>query len=114
LGCEVWRDLDWLCNADKVVMDVSGCEPLASDLLRAFDSQVAGGKRYDLGAAGRRRAHATYHESHAVDGADALVFGMDLSPLLTDDTLTPGQLCGRYLRSFESEVQGRLKQLGGA
>ena len=30
IGCEVWRDLDWLADADKVVMDVSGHDKLAA------------------------------------------------------------------------------------
>ena len=42
-GCEVWGDLDWLEDSEKVVLDVSGRESLASALLGIFDSQVAGG-----------------------------------------------------------------------
>ncbi len=45
LGCEVWRDLDWLPDPLKVALD-SGRHPrLAARLLKAFDSQIAGGKR---------------------------------------------------------------------
>src|SRR5207249_1674270 len=29
IGCEVWRDLDWLPDQDKVLMDVSGNDELA-------------------------------------------------------------------------------------
>src|SRR5262249_30593797 len=76
LGGEVWRDLDWLAAADKVAEDVGGRETLAADLIAVFDSQIAGGKRYDLAVAGRRRAHATYHESHAIDAATALSYAM--------------------------------------
>ena len=28
-GCEVWRDLDWTIDEDKVVFDVEGHESLA-------------------------------------------------------------------------------------
>jgi hypothetical protein len=33
-GCEVWRDLDWLSDADKVVFDVQAHENLAMSLVR--------------------------------------------------------------------------------
>jgi len=59
LGGEVWRDLDWLSDADKVALDVQERESLGLALLGVFDSQITGGKRYDLATLGRRRAHAT-------------------------------------------------------
>src|ERR1043166_8731649 len=43
-GVEVWRDLDWLGDDEKVVLDVSGSESLAAALNGIFDSQIAGGK----------------------------------------------------------------------
>ncbi|MCL6614772.1 MAG: PIG-L family deacetylase, partial [Firmicutes bacterium] len=81
LGCEVWRDLDWLVDEDKVALRVGGRDNLASALLGVFDSQICGGKRYDLATMGRRRAHATYHATHGVDEATGLTFAMDLTPL---------------------------------
>jgi LmbE family N-acetylglucosaminyl deacetylase len=45
LGCEVWRDLDWLCDADKQVLDVSAFPNVAASLVGVFDSQITGGKR---------------------------------------------------------------------
>ena len=68
-GCEVWRDLDWLLDREKVVHDVAGQEGLAAQVGGVFDSQIAGGKRYDLAVMGRRRANATFLESHGVDAA---------------------------------------------
>ena len=56
-------------------------------LIGAFDSQIAGGKRYDLAAAGRKRANATFLDSHAVDRATAVEYAMDLTPLVRDPTL---------------------------
>jgi LmbE family N-acetylglucosaminyl deacetylase len=47
VGCEVWRDLDWMADADKVVMSVDGHENLADALMGVFDSQICGGKRYE-------------------------------------------------------------------
>ena len=66
-GCEVWRDLDWLPDELKQALPVSARPSLAAALVGVFDSQVSGGKRYDLATAGRRLAHATYFASHATD-----------------------------------------------
>ena len=113
-GCEVWRGLDWLSDPDKVVMELDGHENLGDALMGVYDSQIGGGKRYDLATRGRRRANATYFESHATDRHDSLAFGMDLTPLLKDDSLSPRALFGRYLDSFSSEVHVRLDKLAGA
>lgn len=109
IGCEVWRDLDWLCDPDKVVMPVSRHENLHAALMGVFDSQIAGGKRYDLATAGRRRAHATYFESHGTDEHSALTWGMDLTPLL--DGADPAALVKDYISRFEAEVAGRIARL---
>jgi LmbE family N-acetylglucosaminyl deacetylase len=109
IGCEVWRDLDWLCDADKVVMPVDRHENLHAALMGVFDSQIAGGKRYDLATAGRRRAHATYFESHDTDEHGALTWGMDLTPLLHG--VEPAELVRNYIARFEAEVAGRLARL---
>lgn len=64
-GCEVWRDLDWLCDDEKVYLDCGPHPNLMRCLSAVFDSQIAGGKRYDLAAEGRRLANATFSASHA-------------------------------------------------
>ena len=66
-GCEVWRGLDWMIDTDKIGFDTSAHESLQAALVGVFDSQIAGGKRYDLATLGRRRANATYFQSHGVD-----------------------------------------------
>ena len=81
-GMEVWRALDWLMPEDKVLFDCSEHIGLAEEILRAFDSQVAGGKQYDRAAVGRWYANATFLESHETDGAPAVSYGIDLTPLL--------------------------------
>ncbi|MEP7048813.1 MAG: PIG-L family deacetylase [Pseudomonadota bacterium] len=111
IGCEVWRDLDWLCDGDKLQMPVDRHENLQNALLGVFDSQIAGGKRYDLATAGRRRAHATYFESHGTDQHSALIWGMDLTPLMHGGE--PSAYVAAYLRRFEDEVLGRMRRLGG-
>ena len=111
IGCEVWRDLDWLCDADKVVMPVDRHENLHAALMGVFDSQIAGGKRYDLATAGRRRAHATYFEPHGSDQHSQLIWGMDLTPLL--EGADPAALVKSYIDRFESEVSTRIAKLSG-
>lgn len=110
-GCEVWRDLDWLPDASKVVFNCTGHENLAAALLGVFDSQIAGGKRYDLATLGRRRAHATYHQSHSVDAAELINFGMDLTPLIENDALDPLEYAVSHIRGFEADVRERLGKL---
>lgn len=112
-GCEVWRDLDWLVDSDKVAFDCSAQENLQVALVGVFDSQVTGGKRYDLATMGRRRAHATYHASHATDVTTGLSFGMDLSPLIADDSLDILAYTQAYIDRFAQDVSQRLEKLRG-
>ncbi len=110
-GCEVWRDLDWLVDADKVVFRLDERENIAASLVGVFDSQIAGGKRYDLATMARRRAHATYHQSHSVDAAQMINFGVDLTPLVYDDKLDPAEYIGRFVQRFANDVSGRIRKL---
>lgn len=110
-GCEVWRDLDWMLDSDKVALDVSARESLAMALLGVHDSQVAGGKRYDLASQGRRRANATYFAAHGVDKATGLIYAMDLTPLIRDDKADIGAHVRAHLERFSSDVNERLARL---
>jgi LmbE family N-acetylglucosaminyl deacetylase len=112
LGVEGWRDLDWLDDDAKVALDNSPHPELAGELIRVFDSQIAGGKRYDLAALGRRTAHATFHTSHAVDQVTALSWAMDLTPLVQDETLSPLDFALKHVDRLRSDVAGRLRRLG--
>ncbi|MDD5657707.1 MAG: PIG-L family deacetylase, partial [Elusimicrobia bacterium] len=104
LGCEVWRGLDWLVEADQRALPVSQRPNLSAALLGVYDSQISGGKRYDLAAIGRRTANATYHASHDRDRETALVYAVDLSPLVS----STGDL-GRAVREFVAGLVGRLR-----
>ncbi|MCC6153763.1 MAG: PIG-L family deacetylase [Candidatus Hydrogenedentes bacterium] len=112
-GCEVWRDLDWMVDSDKVAFDCSAHENLQMALVCVFDSQIAGGKRYDLATMGRRRAHATYHTSHATDKTTGITFGMDLTPLIADDDKDVADYAQELIRRFASDVAVRIGQLRG-
>jgi LmbE family N-acetylglucosaminyl deacetylase len=103
-GCEVWRGLDWMDDADKVALDVGAREGLAMALVGVYDSQVAGGKRYDLATLGRRRANATYFQSHHTDAAEQLWFAMDLTPLVRDDALDVPEYVLSHVDRFRRSV----------
>ena len=110
-GCEVWRDLDWLTDGDKVSFDVGGEPELESSLLASFDSQTAGGKRYDLAVVGRRLAHATFAESHHVDTSDRVIYAVDMMPLLRDKTLPVADFICEKISAFDREVRGTISKL---
>jgi len=110
LGCEVWRNLDWLVDADKVLLDDSANPKLAAQLIGAFQSQIAGGKRYDRAIAGRRLANATFHTSHATDAAAAVTWAMDLTPLVHDEKLSVEKFTLAHLDRLRADVRGRIKR----
>lgn len=107
-GCEVWRDLDWMIDADKFAFDLSENESLQATLVGIFDSQISGGKRYDLATMGRRRAHATYHESHATDVTTGMNFAMDLTPLINDPSLDVIEYVQGFIQRFADDVRSRI------
>jgi hypothetical protein len=91
-------------------MDVSGRDNLAAALNGVFDSQIAGGKRYDLATMGRRSSNATFFESHATDKTTQLNFGMDLTPLIADESADIiDYVCG-FIEKFQADVRGKLTQ----
>ena len=110
IGCEVWRDLDWLVDADKVIMDCSAHQNLAAALNGVFDSQITGGKRYDLAVIGRRVANATFFDSHASDAATHLQWGMDLTPLVQDDSLDVIEYTLAYVERLKGDIKTRISK----
>jgi len=109
LGCEVWRDLDWALDADKVALD-SGRQPeLAARIIAAFKSQIAGGKRYDLATPGRRTAHATFHASHATDRFGGITWAVDLRPLLEPGGPGLESFAESIVTRFREDVLGRIR-----
>jgi LmbE family N-acetylglucosaminyl deacetylase len=111
VGCEVWRALDWMVDSDKLKMDLSDHENLQFALLGVFDSQIAGGKRYDLASMGRRRANATYFESHGVDHTTGLSYGMDMTPLMNDASLDPTEFVSGLIQRFVNDVKERIGRM---
>lgn len=109
-GCEVWRKLDWLLSEDKVMLWVDKYPHLLRPLLGVFDSQISGGKRYDLAEEGLRHANATYFDSHTTDKTDLLTFAMDLTPLTKDDSLCPVEYAVNYARRLQDDVRDRVRK----
>lgn len=107
-GCEVWRNLDWMPDEDKLRLDVGRRANLASALIGLFDSQISGGKRYDEATLGRWRANATYFESHGVDSSELLSYAIDLTPLTNDDPPDLVEYVLGYIDKFRDDVRAKL------
>jgi LmbE family N-acetylglucosaminyl deacetylase len=104
-GCEVWRGLDWMRDEEKIILDYAGQNNLQTALLGVFDSQIRGGKRYDLATMGRRIANATYFASHNVDDATGLGYAMDLTPLLKNPDLSVQDYVKGFIQRFSEDVE---------
>lgn len=112
-GCEIWRDLDWLPDSKKIALPVTDRTNLQGALNGVFDSQISGGKRYDLAIMGRRLAHATFHESHATDKETGLTYAIDLTPLAHDDSIKLEDFTMTLVEEFAVEVLAALKSASG-
>ncbi|MEO7412624.1 MAG: PIG-L family deacetylase [Opitutaceae bacterium] len=112
VGCEVWRDLDWLVDRDKIALDASARPDLAAALLRLFDSQISGGKRYDAATLGRRAANATFHTAHATDEMTAVTWAMDLTPLIVDERLNVRDYTLAHVERLRADIAQRLEKFG--
>lgn len=112
VGVEAWRGLDWLMDNEKVPLDCAAHPELALKLMQVFDSQIAGGKRYDLAAIGRRQANATFHTSHATDKFTEIAWAMDLTPLVTDEKLSVTDFALGTIDRLRADVAARLAKLG--
>ncbi|MFZ0256919.1 MAG: PIG-L family deacetylase [Gammaproteobacteria bacterium] len=112
-GCEIWGSLDWLSDNDKVVLDVSGQEHLASALIGLYDSQIDTAKRYDLATLGRRRSNAAYLQSHSEARAEQVIFAMDLKPLVVARQFDPvkyvSQLFDRARDGISTKLTHQLR-----
>ena len=112
LGCEVWRGLDWMADPDKVALDAGRRPELAEALIKVFDSQIAGGKRYDVATIGRRAANATYDTPRQTDAATAVTWAMDLTPLVADASLSVADYTLGHVDRLRADIADRLKKFG--
>jgi hypothetical protein len=91
-------------------LPVSERPNLSAALVGVFDSQISGGKRYDLATAGRRLANATYQASHAADVETAVSVAMDLTPLVDDPSLSPATYALEAVDRFREDVRARISR----
>ena len=108
-ACEVWRDLDWLNDNEKIALDASAHPALADQLYACFDSQIAGGKNYPQAVIARQTAHATFSQPNHPDRAQRLTFALDLSPLLEDDALDLTEYLRGAIERFQASTISALQ-----
>lgn len=110
-GFEGWRNLDWLLDDEKVPLPNDSRPNLYASLIGLFDSQISGGKRYDLAGPARSLANATFFDSHAADDVRSLSWAMDLTPLLQDDSLDPTAFTLAKIDRLRDDVRERLNRV---
>lgn len=108
LGCEGWRNLDWLGDDEKQLLDTSAYPGVAAALLGVFDSQNTGGKRFDLALPARRCANATFHNPHTADACQGITWATDLMPLVTDSTFPARRFVEAQIERFRADVSARV------
>ena len=112
-GVEVWRDLNWLLDDEKVLLSLANRPNLVRALISIFDSQISGGKRYDLALEGRLRSNATFFDSHAVDEMSLASYAMDLKPLVDDPSINMAEYVDGYVERFRQDVRSRVGRFIG-
>lgn len=111
LGIEAWRGLDWLMDDEKIALDCSAHPALKLPIMQIFASQIAGGKRYDIAAIGRRQANATFHTAHASDQFTEVAWAIDLTPLVKNDSLSVAEFAQARVDRLRDDVATRLAKL---
>ncbi|MBQ2945485.1 MAG: PIG-L family deacetylase [Clostridia bacterium] len=109
IALEGWRDLDWLSDDEKVLFDCAD-EELFLKLVSVYESQIAGGKRYDVASVGRRRANATFLSSHSVDVYESVSYGMDITDELKKGS-SPLEIIISAVERFKADVSKRIEKL---
>jgi LmbE family N-acetylglucosaminyl deacetylase len=109
-GCEVWRGLDWLDDKEKIRLDLSGADPQLTSLLREYKSQIGSGKRYDAAFMGRLRANATFQDPQAVDQTKLMLLAMDLTPLISANTMDMADFVEAHIERFQTDVISRIRK----
>lgn len=109
IGCEVWRSLDWLPDELKIIQSLDTHPNLAAALNGIFDSQIVGGKRYDLAVEGRRVANATFLDAHSIDDAQRVAYAIDLTPLIQEEAISVTTFCNAVIDSFRKNILNLYK-----
>lgn len=109
-GCEVWRDLDWMVDEDKVAFDVTDHGELTASVLASYESQAGGERRFDLAVVGRSVAHATFSDPYDVNTSGGLAYAMDLTPLILDDSLSAIAHIDGHIERLRQETLDRIER----
>jgi LmbE family N-acetylglucosaminyl deacetylase len=108
LGCEGWRGLDWLSDADKTWLDLGRDDAAWSHLIGAFASQIEGGRPYGEGALGRARANGVFRQARESGGHERLWLAIDLTELTRDGGADLEGFVRARLDRFAREVMDAL------
>ncbi|HDL77838.1 MAG TPA: PIG-L family deacetylase [Lentisphaerae bacterium] len=109
-GCELWRSLDWLVSMDRVALPLEGPENIMRALAAVHDSQISGGRRYDLAVEGRALANAALDDPHRLPEHTRTWLAMDLTGLLHNDELELTDYVATLLDNFRRDVLSRLQR----
>ncbi|MDR2338238.1 MAG: PIG-L family deacetylase [Deltaproteobacteria bacterium] len=111
-GGEVWRDLDWINEEYKEVIRLNDPEQLGKRLIEAYKSQNVGLKKnYNLGIIGRRQANATFLSAYDTELVSGVEYLVDLSLLITDDTVSVFDLVQEQINNFAEDIVARLEKV---
>ena len=109
-GCEVWRGLDWLPDREKVRLDVSDFPEVSEKLVKVFESQAKGGKRYPLAVPGRWQANATFDDPNKPDAMRQVVLAMDLTRLIQDSSMDIAEFTEEHITRFKDDVVAQIQR----
>jgi len=109
-GCEMWRSLDWLVAMDRLLLPLEGPENIARALAAVHDSQISGGRRYDLAIDGRAISNAILDDPHRLPKYEKAWLAMDLTALLHNDDLDLKDYVATLLENFSKDVISRLER----
>ncbi len=109
-GCEVWRDLDWVDDADKVLIDTSDSQDLQYKLLQCFTSQTTS-KDYPKAVIARQNAHAVFQDAYASKTQDGVLIAIDLTLLIYRKKEHIKPFIERQINTFKDDVITRINTL---
>lgn len=107
-GCEVWRSLDFVTDDKKIIFDVSKNLTLQKKLLDVYVSQIKDGKAYSDATIARRKANATFCESHENDKFKLVSYSIDLTPLILDDNLSIKDYATTFIDNLKKDILNNL------
>lgn len=102
LGVEVWGNLDWLPEDEKIYLPIKNPK-FVCKLLSSYRSQNETGKLFHLGTVARMAANATFSES--IEGSEGghFLLAHDLVPFIS------GNVGQEIIKQFQLDMVNRLK-----